>query len=222
MRVYHALLENKGFFAKADRQPSGGGILTSPYLHDFMLNYAFYEAFNFRSHVLLDNPNYLNDLENFFKIFPVYVFPTMISKGSLATESLNILPVTRAIPEMGSGINAPQWNRWLGYKQFIAETTILSDVKLPKKFYIRLGKKRAPVQIRTQEMIPMYNEGEYPTGLISPIIHNNLKYSTGTLIKMNPTPLYLGKIEGKVINYKINGHLIFKPYQFKFFSFSGE
>jgi len=219
MLVYHAFLESKGFFAKTDKQPSGGGVLSSSYLHDFTLNYAFYEAFNARSRMLPENPDYLNDLIFFFKKFPVYVFPTVISKGSLATESLSIRPFTRAIPDIGSGANVPQWNRWLGYKQFFAETTIMSGIQLPETFYIRLGKKRAPVQVQTQKEKFNYAQGEYSVGLISPFVHQELKYTTGTLIKMNPSPLYLGKIDGKVISYQINGEYLFKPCQFRLFKF---
>jgi len=183
-----------------------------------MLNYAFYEAFNPRDRRLPESPDYLRDLRDFFKSFPVYVFPTVL-RGHMATESLNVLPRSRAIQELGSGSNVPQWNRWTGYKSFGAETTILSNIKLPKKFYIRLGKKKTPVRAEIREMAFKYLEGEYPVGLVSPILHKNLKYTTGTLVKMNPSPLYTGKVKGKIVSYQFERKPIFKPCQFKLFDF---
>lgn len=223
MKVYHVSLESKGFFAKADKQPSGGGVLTSPYLHDFMLNFAFYEALRERGRVMPEDPQYLDDLKAFFEDLPIYVFPAVITGGIQKTESLNVLPSTRCIPERGSKDNVPQWNAWLGYKNFKTTTTLLAVKEMPLSFYIRLGKKRTPVKVSlTLVQARREVQEKCPVGVISPFMHLGLRYAEGTLIRMNPSPLFIGKVEGEMVSYKVRGEadLIHKPLQFKLFEFS--
>ncbi len=217
MRVYHCLLESKGFFTKADRQPSGGGTIASPYLHDLTLNFAFYAALRNGNHSLPENPQYIGDLQVFFKELPIYVYPTVITKGLIVSETLNALTEKRGMPTIGNQDNIPKKNRWTGYKKFFAETTILSEVSLPDKFYIRLGKKRALVLGKLIEVNKKNIEGEYDVGVVSPIMHANLTYTAGTLLRMNPSPLFVGKVKGNHIVYQINGRPVFRPLQFKYF-----
>lgn len=222
MKVYHVFLESNGFFAKADRQPSGGGVLTSPYIHDFMLNFAFYEALEGQKRVLPENPQYLDDLKLFFEDLPLYIFPAVITRGVQKTESLSILPSTRSIPERGSKDNVPQWNAWLGYKDFKSTTTLLAEEELPLRFYIRLGKKRTPIKVSLTPVEARGVFGKHSVNVISPLMHSGLKYTKGTLIRMNPSPLFIGEVEGEMISYKVRGEAepIYKPLQFKFFKFS--
>lgn len=217
MHVYHCFLESKGFFTKTDRQPSGGGTIASPYLHDLTLNFAFHTALRNVKHSLPENPQYIEDLQAFFKGLPIYVYPTIITKGLIVSETLNALTEKRGMPTIGNQDNVPKKNRWTGYKKFSAETTILSEVSLPSKFYIRLGKKRAAVLGELIEVGKKNIEGEYDVGVVSPIMHAGLKYTAGTLLRMNPSPLYVGKVKGKHIVYQINGRPIFRPLQFKYF-----
>lgn len=91
MHVYHCILKSKGFFTKTDRQPSGGGTIASPYLHDLTLNFAFHAALNNTKHALPENPQYIADLQDFFKKLPIYVYPTVITNGLIVSETLNAL-----------------------------------------------------------------------------------------------------------------------------------
>lgn len=217
MQVYHCLLKSKGFFTKTDRQPSGGGTIASPYLHDLTLNFAFHSALNNPKHALQESPQYVQDLQDFFKEHPFYVYPTMITNGLIVSETLNTLAEKRGMPAIGNQDNVPKKNRWTGYKRFSAETTIISQVPLPSKFYIRLGKKRTAVLGELTEVNKKNIEGEYDVGVVSPIMHAGLKYTAGTLLRMNPSPLYVGKVNGKHFVYQINGRPIFRPLQFKYF-----
>ncbi|MEW6685059.1 MAG: hypothetical protein AB1393_02485 [Candidatus Edwardsbacteria bacterium] len=220
MKVYHALLDCRGFFSKTDRQPSGGGVISSPYIHDFALLYAFFEALNVRSRILPSDPQYIEDIKEFFPFFPVYIFPTVITRGFQKTESINVIPSTRSIPERESKDNVPKWNFWLGYKAFMVSTTVFSDIILPSNFYIRLGKKRTPIKVSLIEVESQEKAGNFSVGLISPIMHSNLKYGRGTLIRMNPSPLFIGGVEGEIIFYRIQGMSYYKPINFKFISFT--
>lgn len=235
MNVYHVVLTGNGFVTKTDRQPSGGGAVTSPYLHDFMLNYAFYSAFNSRSMILREDPDYLNDLKDFFEKFPVYVYPTIISKGFQASETISVLSENRGISDIGNNDNVPKKNMWTGYKSFIAQTTVLSKKELPERFYIRIGKKLSPVLVNLFKIEDSRRINEEKSiGVISPLMHRELTYTSGTLWKMNPSPLYIGKAKGDLINYNIDKNTakkieencnlevrdwIYKPLNFEFLNF---
>lgn len=217
MFVYYCSLESRGFFTKTDRQPSGGGAIASPYLHDFTLNFAFHASLRNARHSLPENPVYLENLQYFFKDLPIYVYPAMIEKGFLASETLNTLTENRGMPAIGNQDNVPKKNLWTGYKKFSAETTILSNVVLPTRFYLRLGKKRALVLVSLKEVNAKMIEGEYDVGIMSPIMHAELAYTSGTLVRINPSPLYIGKVKGRHIFYQINGRPIFRPLHFRYF-----
>lgn len=220
MRVYHASLEGKGFFIKTDRQPSGGGVLTSPYLHDITLNYALFSAFQPRPLALPENPRYLEDFEQFFRVFPVYAYPSLL-RGYQKTESINVIPSTRAIPDIGNKDNVPQWNRWLGYRQFSAQTTIIADDDLPLRFYCRLGKKRSITEVHLREAEFKVVEGTFNVGLISPLMHQGLDYQEGTFLRMNPMPLFIGRVKGQCIRYQVEREVVVKPLQFRVHKFEG-
>jgi hypothetical protein len=217
MHVYHCSIESRGFFTKTDRQPSGGGTIASPYLHDLTLNFAFYAALKNARHSLPENPQYLENLQYFFNDLPTYIYPTIISKGFLASETLNTLTEKRGMPAIGNQDNVPKKNRWTGYKRFFADTTVLSSTILPTTFYLRLGKKRALVLVNLKEVKAKKIEGEYDIGIISPIMHTGLTYTSGTLVRINPSPLYIGKVKGRHILYQTNGLPICKPLQFRYF-----
>jgi len=217
MLVYHCSLESRGFFSKTDRQPSGGGTVASQYLHDLTLNFAFYASLKNFSHSLPETPQYLENLQYFFKNLPTYVYPTAISSGFIASETLNTLTENRGMPAIGNQDNVPKKDVWTGYKRFSAETTVLSDIALPAKFYLRLGKKRALVLVNLEEVNPKVINDERDVGIISPIMHAGLVYTSGTLIRINPSPLYIGKVRGRHILYQINGRHICKPLQFRYF-----
>jgi len=220
MKVYHAILTGKGFFIKTDRQPSGGGVLTSQYLHDITLNYALFAAFNSRGIALPENPQYLKDLITFFERFPVYAYPTMIH-GYQKTENINVIPSTRSITDRENKDNVPKLNRWHGYRQFLAVTTILTEVDLPFSFYCRLGKKRSLVEVQLEEVQFQINTGTCHVGLISPLLHSGLVYDEGTLLPMNPSPLFVGSVTGEYINYRIGKDSVCKPLQFTLHTFKG-
>jgi hypothetical protein len=217
MHVYHCSLESKGFFTKTDRQPSGGGAIASPYLHDFTLNFAFYAALKNRAHVLPENPRHLEDLQHFFKELPVYAYPAAISRSLTVSETLNTLTENRGMPAIGNQGNVPKKNRWTGYKSFFAQTTVLSNVVLPSRFYLRLGKKRAPVLVSLKEVEAKRIKGESYVGIMSPIMHTDLVYTSGTLLRTNPSPLYIGKTKGHHVFYQTEGLLIYRPLQFRYF-----
>lgn len=217
MHVYHCFLESRGFFTKTDRQPSGGGTIASPYLHDLTLNFAFHASLKNSRHSLSENPRYLEDLQEYFESLPIYVYPTVISRGLIVTETLNTLTERRGIPAIGNQDNVPKKNRWTGYKSFLAQTTVLSNVAIPNSFYLRLGKKRALVLVKLEEVEAKKTEGEHDVGIISPIMHAHLIYTSGTLMRINPSPLYIGKTKGQCIFYQIEGLPVYKPLQFRYF-----
>ena len=109
----------------------------------------------------------------------------MITNGLIVSETLNALTEKRGMPTVGNQDNVPKKNRWTGYKKFFAETTILSEVSLPSAFYVRLGKKRAVVLGELVEVNKKNIEGEYDVGIVSPIMHTDLMYTAGTLLRLS-------------------------------------
>lgn len=186
-------------------------------MHDLTLYFAFYAALRDARHSLPENPRYLEDLESLFKELPIYVYPTTILAGFLASETLNVLTEKRGMPTIGNQDNVPKKNSWTGYKKFSAQTTVLSNTVLPLKFYIRLGKKRALVLVGLNEVNVKKTDGEYDVGIISPIMHTGLTYTSGTLVRINPSPLYFGKVKGRHILYYVDGQPVCKPLQFRYF-----